>query len=359
MATPTSSGTIGATVFRVSDIVETIARRCGVKVATISNEQIAVIMGVLWRLLAHMSSRGINLWRIYKSLIPLYSGQQVYTMARGDIDVQGIVHRQPIRLSASSIASSSGGITDNLVDGDLTTNFTQSGANGSVVFDWGLNATQQVALIGLYSAAARAYNLVFEISNDGSTWTTVLSPGSVTYAAGSWMWYEIDPTGIPARYFRVRETGGAIMSFGEISLSANWTDIEVARWNIDQWRTNPAKRSFGYVRNYWFDRQIIPQFSVWQTPNSLEQLNLLVAWVHRHIEDVGTMQNLLNIPERWYQPVIDIGAWWALPELPMADMSRAPLLKDIALGTTLSDVEKEERDKATIQLGVAIGCYTK
>lgn len=354
-----TSGTIGATVYRVADLLESISRRCGVEPAKLTPEGIDVITGSMWRLLAAWSNRGVNLWRLYHELVPFYSGQQVYPLTQGDIDIMRAIYRTPIRLSAETVTSSAGGTVDNLSDGDLETVCTQSSADGNIVWDWGSDTTEQVALVGINSLPARSYDLTFEISNDGSTWTTVLAPGAVSYAAHGWKWYEIEPAGIPSRYFRISEGGGAIISFEEVVLASNWTDVDITRWNLDQWSTNPNKRSVNNPRQYYLERLLTPQMNLWPCPGPFDQLNLMCLWKHRHIEDVGVLSNTLDIPERWYQPLVDMCAYVCLPEVPGADLQRYEMLKDISMGITLPDAEKEERDKAPIQLTYGIGVYTR
>lgn len=354
-----SSGTVGATIFRVADVVESIARRCGVNPSMLAPDHLDVLTGSLWRILAHMSNRGVNLWRLYHKVYPLIVGQQVYPMAQGDIDIMRLVHRQPLRITASAVTSSAGGTTSYLSDGLLTSAFTQSSINGNVQFDWGSGVTAAVGLIGLFSPIARTYNLIFETSVDaGVSWQTASAPGSVAYAANSWNWYEIEPAN-SAQLFRVRETGGAIMSFSEISLAEQWNDVDITRWSLDQWSVNPNKRQGGTPRQYYFERLLTPQFNTWPIANSTDALNCMCAWTHRHIEDVGALSNTLDIPERWYQPIIDVAAFTVLPELPGADLKRYDMLKDIVSNMTLPDAEKEERDKSPIQLTMGIGVYTR
>lgn len=356
----TTSGTVGQTSYRVADLVDSIARRCGVEPTTLTPESVGIVLASLWRILAQMSNRGINLWRIYTSLVGLVNGQQQYPLAQGDIDTMGVVLRTPTRLSASTITSSSGGTTANLVDGDITTVCTQSAPNGDFVFDWGVGVEQQVALVGVLPEVATSLKLVFEISDDNINWTQISATGTQSYTGLTpWRWFEIEPAGQPARYFRVRETGGATLSLEELVLAARWTDVEVTRWNIDQWRTNPSKRSGGPPRQFYLDRQITPVLNAWPTPDATQNLNLLVMQIHRHIEDVGNLSNTLGIPQRWYGAVITMTAFDCISELPKADLKRYDMLKDQALMIQLPDAEKEERDKSAVQLVIGIGAYTK
>lgn len=354
-----SSGTVGATIYRVADLVDSIARSCGVKPNELTPDGIDVVMGALWRFLAHMSNRGINLWRVYETLFPLVQGQQWYDLNQGDIDVLKMMHRQPIVLGAQTITSSAGGSVDALVDQDLSTSCQQSAPNGNLVFDWGTGVLQQVKNVGVNSAGAASLTLVFEVSNDNLAWTQVYAPGAVAYAAGGWRWYEIDPPGVPARYFRIRETGGATLNLAEVSLASQCIDVEISSIDRDQWAVWPNKFSQGAPRQYHIDRQMTPRYALVLVPNAAEAFYCVKLWLHRHIEDVGQMSNTLNIPERWYQAIVDTVSWSVLPELPGADLQRAPLLEKRALAVTLPDAEKEERERGPVTLTPNIGVYTR
>lgn len=354
-----SSGTVGQTTYRASDLMDSISRSCGVTPSKLTPEGIDVILGVMYRTMANWSSRGINLWRVYHALYPLYSGKQTYVLQAGDIDVVDAVWRRPVRLSPAAVTASDGtSTTANLSDGDLTTSCTLGGVNGSLLFDWGSGVTQQVGLVGINSAAARTYTLVLEISNDGSNFTQVLAPGAVVYTAGGWQWYEIDPAGTPSRYFRVREAGGAVLSLNELVLAQNWSDVTLTRWNRDDWANNPNKRSLGTPRQYYPELLLTPQINLWPVPGATEILNLLCLWVHRHVEDVGQLSYTLNIPQRWYDPLVSVCAYRALPELPGADLTRFDMLERIAMNVALPDAEKGERDSGPIKLGPNIRAYT-
>lgn len=353
-----SSGTVGVQIYRVADLIESIARRCGVTSDRLTPEGIDVVSGAMWRFLAHMSTRGINLWRITETLYGMLQGQQWYSLAQGDIDIVRLVHRQPQVLAAAAITSSAGGVTANLVDQNLATGCQQAGPNGNLVFDWGAGSVQQVKNVGINSIPAANLNLVFEISNDQIVWAQVLAPGSVAYAAGGWQWYEIDPPGVPSRYFRIRETGGATLDLAEVSLASLVTDIDLTPLDRDQWAVWPNKFSQGRPAQYYMDRQMTPRFALVSAPNAAETFYCIKGWIHRHIEDVGAMSNTLNIPERWYQAIIDSVSWSVLPELPGADLGRAQLLERAALSVTLPDAEKEERQRGPVKLVPNIGVYT-
>lgn len=353
-----TSGTTGGTVIRVAAILDSMIRRCGGNPSQLVPEVIDILKTNLFYILADWSARGINLWRVYKPLYALYGGQQRYTMHDGDIDVLRALYRTPTRLTPSAGVSSAGGTVSNLWDGNVSTDCTQVSANGNIYFDWGANNQQQIALVGVLSAVARTYNLVFEISNDLVNWTTVLAPGSVAYTALGWNWYEIEPTGVASQYFRVRETGGAILNLAEVSLSANWYDVDITPMNRDIWATYPNKRSPGQPRQFWLDKQLTPAVELWQVPNNT--FNLMQLWTHRHVEDVGGLSNTLDVPQRWLQAVVTYGAYISFLELPkdIVDLARYPMLKEQAMAISLPDAEASEDDRSSVNLVTNIQPYT-
>lgn len=354
-----TSGTTGQTVIRVADILDSVIRRVGGMPSQLVPEVIDIIKKGLYYVLTDMSARGINLWRVYKPLYALYPGQQRYVMNDGDIDVLRAIYRTPTRLTPTAVVSSAGGTVANLSDANVETDCTQVSPDGNLIFDWGSGNTQQIALVGILSAVARTYNLLFEISNDGIAWTTVQAPGAVDYAAIGWQWYAIEPTGIASRYFRIRETGGAIINFAEVSLSAAWYDVDITQFNRDDWATFPNKRSPGVPRQYWLDKQLTPAVELWQVPNNT--FNLMTLWTHRHIEDVGAISNTLDIPQRWYQAIITLSALQSFLELPkgVVDMARYPIIEKQALAIALPDAEGSESDRAPVNLAAQIGVYTR
>lgn len=354
-----SSGTVATTVVQVSDIADSIIRRVGGDPADITPEIVDIITKNLFYVLSNMSNRGVNLWRLYQPLIALYLGQADYDLADGDIDIEQMYYRLPTRITAETVTSSNGGTVANLSDADVDTICTQVAINGNFKFDWGSGETQQIALIGLLAGSTTSYTLLVEISNDNATWTTVLAPGAVDYVAGEWHWYAIEPTGFAARYIRVRETAGGTLSFAEISLAAQWNDLQISRMNQDDYFAIPNKRSVGDPRQYWFDRQITPRVRTW--PVARSTFNLLAPLVHRHIEDPGQLTNTLNIPVRWNQAIITMTAFIAFLELPkkVIDMARYELLKEEAAAISLPDAEAEEQDDSPMTITPQIGVYTR
>jgi len=347
-----SSGVTGSFNLDVSDVIEHAARRCGVPVSELGLESSKILTDNLWMLLSAWSNRGMNLWRLYRPMFGLKAGQAEYAMNTGDIEVENALYRTPAELSAT-VVSSAGSTVANLTDRDIDTVATQSGANGN--FQWTFDEAQNVALFGLLPNGNNTYNLVFEASPDGATWTTVYAQGSTAYVDNVWQWLAFDPT-YPWEYFRVRETGGATMSFREMFPAAQWQDITLAPMNKDDYANMPSKRSPGRAVQYWFDRQLTPKMILWPVPNT--SFAIISTITHRHIEDVGAMSNTLNIPQRWFEPVVWNLAYMSIAELPKADLARFPMIKGMK-DQSVIEAENEDRDKSPITITPDIAVYTR
>jgi hypothetical protein len=83
-----------------------------------------------------------------------------------------------------------------------------------------------------------------------------------------------------------------------MALRRNGTDFEVTRISRSDYLDFPNKTDQGRPSQFYFDRQISPVITLWQTPeNSTDQL---VYYYVRRIEDVNTLTNTTGIPFRFF-----------------------------------------------------------
>ena len=108
---------------------------------------------------------------------------------------------------------------------------------------------------------------------------------------------------------------------------------------------------------YWFDKQIAPQIWLWPVPNTADQL---AVEYHRQIEDVGSLNNLIEVPQRWYEYVIFGLSCRVAVELPSGELppGRLEYLEGKA-EYHLQRAADGESDGAPIKLVPAIRGYTK
>jgi hypothetical protein len=130
--------------------------------------------------------------------------------------------------------------------------------------------------------ARRSMNLMFaEWANRGlNLWT--VTQDTVTVAQGT-SEYTLAPDVIDILDMALRRSG---------------VDFEMTRISRSDYLDFPNKTDQGRPSQFYFDRQISPVITLWQTPeNSTDQL---VYYYVRRIEDVNTLTNTTGIPFRFY-----------------------------------------------------------
>lgn len=347
----TTSGTSGTTTLEAISIIEHAARRCGVMPSSLGPESITLMKNNLFMLLSTLSNRGINLWRVQRALYGIYPNQNTYAMSSGTLDVLEALYRQPQRLTGT-VTSSAGGTAANAYDGDTSTSLTQSSPAGNV--SWLFSSSTTVNCVGFLPNGTQTYSLTFEVSDNGSSWTSVKTV-SASLTDSVWYWYDIEPAKA-GTYFRVRETGTATINAREIYLASTWRETLMWRMNRDDYSALPNKRSTGTPLQFWLDRQRdYPYMVVWQVPT--DTFAIFSVFAHMQIEDVGAVSNTLDIPQRWYDAVVSNLAFSSLMELPGADVTRYQNLKDQA-SIAMTMAEAEERDASPTNWQPNLTAYT-
>jgi hypothetical protein len=84
----------------------------------------------------------------------------------------------------------------------------------------------------------------------------------------------------------------------------------------------------------------------------------IVAWRHRHIMDVGTMTQDVEVPQRWLDAVISMLAAKLASEIPEVPADMIPLLDAKATQAEL-EAWGEERDNSPIRWAPNISAYTR
>ena len=324
------SQTVSQTVFTTDRVLSSAVRRCKIPAATLTSEHWDIAKDQLFLLLSALANDGVPLWCIQKVIQPLYDGIGDAVLPLGIVDV--------LNFNLRSLTQVTGTNTD--ISTSRTVVFTSSTAVTTVGILW----------------SATSVAIALERSDDGVSWTTVQSETPVA-VSGEWTWYDLYSSVATTR-FRVRATTGTL-GFTQIYLGNNPTEIPLARLNRDDYANLPNK-SFKSDRplQFWFDRQVpYPVMHLWPVPNSTattSQLNLLC---HRHIMDVGTLTQELEIPQRWYDAVVSGLACKLAREFIEVDVAVIPMLdKDAFLAT--QSAQNEERDNSPIRWAPNISQYT-
>ncbi len=349
-----TSGTVGQTVISVDNLIQHSLRRAGVTAAQVTTDIQKAARDNLFFYLCTLANEGINLWAIEKTIIGYIAGKSVYETPVGTIDILNSLYRTIVLPSDGVAYSSAGGTAANAFDLDIDTACTQTSADGYISYQWDDAVT--VTTAGIMSNGTATYDLVFEASEDGSTWVEIYAADSQSYPDREWVYVDFNATRT-MEYFRVRETGGGTLNVREVVFGQSPNSIPMARMNMDDY-TNLVNTTFQarQITQYWFRRERVqPTINLWPVPNySFDQQ---VIWRTRMIQDVGALTDEIEVPQRWLEALVCELAIRMVTEIPGADLNRIPILQGMSNAASLI-ANDEERDKSPINLTPDITPYT-
>lgn len=347
------SGQISEQAFPIYKITEMAVRRATANpAASITAETAQVARDQLYLMQSAWATLGVNLWCQEKLVLGLYPNEPTLTLPVGTMDVLNANWRTTNR-PTGTYTTDAGGVADYAFDSDVDTICTQTSTLGSLTVDYGDDTI--ITTIGYLPGATGTVTPVYEVSADGTTWETILAPGSTAFVDGVWVWEDVAaPT--YARYIRCRAAAGTLV-VRELYFGNNPSEIPMARMNRDDYVNMPNKAFSGNVLQYWLDRQRV-QPVMWLWPVSNSTYNQLVVWRYRYIMDPGTAQNDADVPQRWLDAVVKGLAERMHMELPGFDANRYQILK-LQADQALMQVSGGETDNSPMNLAPIISAYTR
>jgi hypothetical protein len=257
---------------------------------------------------------------------------------------------------SGSYTSSAGGTIANAYDGDTDTICTQTSTNGNITVNYGTSNPIYIGSIGLLPASTGNWSIIYEWSEDGVTWGTLVDLGTVAVVNNEWIWTDI-VAGQTVPYYRCRAYNGTTLSVRELYFGNNSLEVQMSSLNRDDYTNLPNKDfTANQPYQYWYNRQIPnPQIYIWPVPSTA--FVQMVCWYSRQIEDVGALTDELEIPQRWYEAVQMMLAHKMSLELPQVAMDRIGYLEKMA-EKHLYIAEQEERDRSPIYWAPNISVYT-
>jgi hypothetical protein len=349
------SGTVGQTVINVQTLIDHGARRCGKLAEELTSEQVLSSRQSLYFLLSDLGNRGIQFWTMTKLVLGLTADKYIYDLPKGSIDLWNVLYRTMARPSGA-YTSSAGGTVANAYDGDVDTICTQTSANGNIAVNYGPSNPIYIGSIGLLPASTGTWSIIYEYSEDNTTWSTLVDLGSVAVANNTWIWTDIE-AGQTVPYYRCRAYNGTTLSVRELYFGNNSLEVQMSSLNLDDYTNLPNKNfTANQPYQYWYNRQIPnPQIYIWPVPSTA--FVQMTCWYSRQIEDVGALTDELEIPQRWYEAVQMMLAHKMSLELPQVGMDRVAYLEKMA-EKHLYIAEQEERDRSPIYWAPNISVYT-
>jgi hypothetical protein len=325
-----TSGTISTTLFDTNEVIDEAFSLCGLGFQQITPEMQVVAQKQLYLHLSSMGNKAIPLWALDKQILPLRQGQMSVTTPPGTIDILNCQYRTLNQWSGTESVRLGG---------------------SQIQFD----AATKVTSVGLMPNASATYDLLLETSDDGLTWTTVATPGSTAVTAGIYAWFDIDGP-VATTYFCIRDIAGTTLSLTSTFFGGNPYEVPMSRLNKDDYQSMPNKTFEGRPYQFWLDRQVdAPVMRLW--PAADATVAQIVMLRHRHIMDVGTLQQTIEMPQRWYDAVCLRLAYRLAKRTPQVDPGRANMIApDMMQAET--DAWAEERDRSPLRITADNSAYT-
>ena len=293
-----TSGTISTTQFQTVKVVDHAFRRCRLAASNITPEMQLYAQDSLYLLLSELASPRPPSWCIERQVYPMYQNQPVVTLDTGTVEVLNVNYLtlQPL----SGVATVSTALA-------RTEQFSSATTVNSVGIKW----------------SGAAVPLTFSVSNDGVSWT-VVGTQSDAASAGQWTWTDVSGA-LPYLYFRITALNPILAS--EFFLGNMPQEIPLGQLNRDTYAAQSNQVFPGRPVSYYFQRQQVnPILRLWPAPYLPAEHAQLVVWRHRHIMDVGTLAQEIEVPQRWMEAIIASLAAKVALETPNVELNLIPIL---------------------------------
>jgi hypothetical protein len=342
MPTYSNSGALNVTTFDTRTLIDRSYGAIGLKPEQITSEMQQIALDLLALLQTDMMNIGVPRWCVQKETVTLIQGTQSYTPPTGTHDLLSVFYRTVMPVTTQAIS------------------FLPSPQ--SYLYQFPTSSPTPVSSVSI-SWTTASIPVTFQTSPDGINWTTVGQSNALTQTGiiGT-VWYDIN-AGSAAVYFQIIPTqvnAGVVFASTALTvvLANTPNDLECYRMNQNDFWNMTNKRFQGRPLQYWFDRQITPRFDVWPVPDAISAANYLIIWRARQPLDVGSLQQTMELPPRWYWNIIIMLAAELGMCTPEAKPDKVQLVMARASGINLR-TWTEERDKSPIKFQVNLREYTR
>lgn len=285
------------------NILREAFERAGVTAQIVTGEQVQSTIASLNYMLADWINRGANISTMDQEMVTIVPGQPTYSLPEGisDILATQMIATTLTRPLDGTPFSSAGGVAENAFDDDLNTSCTQTAADGYISYDFGADVAYPITYIGVLSETAQTYTLAIEYSFDNATWNQIYTPRPLSYTAGITRWI-VPKSPVKARYWRIRETGGATLDITELYFSVPDRSINMSRFSRDWYLSVPNKLQTGVPSAFWVDRSRNPNFTVWLAPD--DTYDAFVFNVQRYYPDMTELLENVDVPQRFMEAMV-------------------------------------------------------
>jgi hypothetical protein len=325
-----------------------------------AGEDIQTALDLLYLILSELNQKGIALWAVQQVVLPIYESVLTVPCPLGTVDVFWAMLRTSTLITGTPTSSS--GIAANAFDGTLQNACVQTSPGGWI--DLAISPLNAIPIYGIMPNASGNWNFSLQVStNYGVTYTNIYSTMSFAAVAGQWQWLDIE--GVPDQITNIRITAGALTTLNVTQLAYETApnEIPIAKLSRDDYINLPDKFFRGRPVQFWYDKQIpIPNLTLWPAPYFQYTFNQIVATTQRYVQDVGTpangaMTQIIEVPQRWYLPIICQLANHLVTEIPSAQAD--PTKAALEAQKRMQDAWDSETDMGPIMIRPRLRPYTR
>lgn len=341
-----TTGTVTTTAWDTRTVIDRAYGSLGMTPQQVTSEKISIAQDLLGMTLADMVNTANPLWCLDKILVTPVLGQRVYVMPVGTNDINRAFYRSSFNVTPATLASTS----------------------SSYWFDFGIdssgaNADTSVSMWSI-TWSGTPVPLTFQSSEDNATWTTVYQTTNFSLGTGGTQFYDMKIQS-PQRYWQVIPTTPSnTLSISSAALWNTPADIQMYRMNKDDYWNMTNKSFLGRPLQYWVKSTMANpaqqcEIQVWPQPDAGTVANVVFyIWRERYIMDVGSLQQQLEIPTRWFWTIIMVLADALSMCTPEAKPDRIAMVQ-ARLPGMLQKLWTAERDRSPFKMNFNISAYTR
>ena len=323
------SGNVSGTTFNALKVVDHAFRRCRLPAQAITAEMQTYALESLYLQLSDMANIKAPSWCIEKLILPFYENQEIIPLPVGTVEVLNANYRVIQPVTGTTVTAST----------SYTVDFGSATVVDTIGIEW----------------SGTSVTVTFQVSTNGTTWVTVGS-SSVAAVAGQIVWTDISGA-LAYQYFRI--TSASTILYTTITLGNMPQEIPFGVLNRDTYVAQSNKVFPGRPNSYWFQRDIPePVMHVWPAPFAGAEQAQLIVWRHRHIMDTETLQQDVEVPQRWLEAIVNGLAAKVASETAQVDINLIPILEQKYLASRQTAWDGDN-DGSPIFIQPAIGAYTR
>ncbi len=309
----------------IDAIIRTAYERIGIPGSLMTGQHITSAKNSL-NLIFSEWANDLKLWMVSQNMFSIIPGQADYSLPLnivniidGEIKVANCIRQLggtafafagnpsvPNGNAANAFNPSSGGAC------------TQTVANGYIGYDFGALTSYPIKYIGVQSNIATNYTLMFEYSLDANSYANnvwlnpfdynalpnsgIYYPTTQSFQEGQITWF-VMPNAASARYWRVRETSGAVLNIQQLYFDLPTHDSHlISRFQRSEYLSVPNVQVVGSVSTFEVNLTLPPTLSLYPTPNSTYAYVIYNA--KTYIKDVNSMLDNYFVPQQWLPSIV-------------------------------------------------------